>query len=216
MSQQINLASPQLLKTRYAFGLREMAMGLGLILAGTLGWAGYLYYQASVLETRAGQQEALQAQAQQELDKLSAAANRAVSPLLTERIKTTQAQVTQRKALLAAINGTIENTSVGFASHLRALALSNTEGVWLNGFTLSPEYVELKGSVLNAGLLTTYIDRLGKQLPFAGIKFSGMNAVQAQTSDNKVTAAEQPEHLDFTLYSGSRKNTAGQGQSNGQ
>ena len=216
MSQQINLASPQLLKTRYALGLREMAIGLGLVLAGTLGWAGYLHYQASVLETRAGQQEALQAQAQQKLDTLSAAANRAISPLLIERIKTTQTQVTQREALLAAINGTIESTSVGFASRLRGLALSSTEGAWLNDFTLSPQFVEIKGSVLNAGLLTTYIDRLGNQAAFAGIRFSGMNAVQAQSSGSQAASPQLPPHLDFTLYAGSAKKTTGPGKSNGQ
>lgn len=209
MSQQINLANPQLLKPRYAFGLREMAIGLGAILAVMLAWAGYLQYQASVLEQRAQQQEALQASAQATLDQLIANANRAVSPLLSERIKTTQAQVTQREVLLDAIRGTLDKTSEGFSPRLRALALSSTEGVWLNGFTLSTDHVELKGAVLNAGLLTTYIDRLGKQAPFAGTAFSGITASEAASADkqakpdDKTAAADAlPAHLDFTLHAG--------------
>ena len=114
MSQQINLISPLLLKKRYAFGLREMALGLGVILAGALAWGGVLHYQASGLETRAAQQEALQAAAQQELDQLAAAASRPVSALLTARVKATQSQVTQREVLLASIGGTIDQAAAGW------------------------------------------------------------------------------------------------------
>lgn len=217
MSQQINLVSPLLLKKRYAFGLREMALGLGLILAGALAWAGVLDYQAGAVETLATEQEKKQAVAQQALDQMAAVANRPVSALLTERVKTTQAQVAQREALLATISGTIETTSLGFAPRLRALAHSHTEGVWLNGFTLSPDHVELKGSALNAGLLTNYMDRLGTQAPFAGMQFSGMNAMLAHPSgDGGTKSAASPGVIDFVLYSGDQGSPADRGTSNGQ
>ncbi len=208
MSQQINLASPQLLKPRHALGLREMVIGLGVILAAMLAWSAYVYYQASVQEQQAEQQEALQASAQQALDELTAAALRGVSPLLTAKIKSTQAQLTQRELLLEAVRATLDQTSSGFSPRLRALAHSNIEGVWLNGLTLTPGYVEIKGSVLNAGLLTTYLDRLGKQAPFSGTTFSGMTATQITSTDNttatdKTTTADKlPDHLDFSLYAG--------------
>lgn len=208
MSQQINLASPHLLKPRYAFGLREMAIGLGLMLAVMLIWSAYLVYQAGVLEKQADKQEAAQTTAQQELDQLTANATRAVSPLLIERNKIAQAQVAQRERVLEAIRVTLEKTSAGFSPRLRALAHSSIEGVWLNGFTLSPGHVELKGSVLNAGLLTTYIDRLGKQAPFAGTSFSGMTASQVTVTDKAAAdTAQPPAHLDFTLYAGSQAET---------
>lgn len=216
MSQQINLISPVLLKKRYAFGLREMALALGLILASMLAWGGYLHYQAGVLETRATQQEARQADAQQELDQLSAAASQPVSALLSERLKAAQTQVVQREALLASIGRTIESTSAGFASRMHALAQSRTEGVWLNGFTLSPNYVALKGSALNADLLTTYLDQLGRQADFSGMKFSGMNAVLAQSAGDSREQTTLPEHIDFALYSGSQEKPADQGESHGQ
>jgi len=211
MSQQINLVSPLLLKKRYAFGLREMSLGLGLILAGTLAWAAYLHYQTGALETRAAELEARQADAQLALDRLSAEANRPASALLTERIKATQAQVAQREALLESISDTIETTSTGFASRLRALAHSHTEGVWLNGFTFSPGYVALNGSALNAGLLTRYMDRMGKQAPFAGMQFSGMNAELANPEGGgKSNAADAPGIFNFALISGSQGKTGGQ------
>jgi hypothetical protein len=217
MSQQINLISPLLLKKRYAFGLREMALGLGVILTAALAWGGVLHYQAGILETRAAQQEALQASAQQELDQLSAAATRPASALLAARVKATQAQVTQREALLASIGGTIERASAGFSPRMRALAQGSTEGVWLNGFTLAQGHVALKGSAMNAGLLTTYLDRLGKQTVFSGVPFSGMDAALAQSAGAGGTGgAEQPEHIDFALYSGSRDDPAEQGGAHGQ
>ncbi len=217
MSQQINLISPLLLKKRYAFGLRGMALALGLLLAGALAWAGYVHYQAHILETRAAQQEALQAAAQQELDQLAAAAVRPVSALLAERSKAMQAQVKQRERLLALIGGTVEHASTGFAERMRALAQSSTDGVWLNGFIFAPGHVALKGSALNAGLLTTYMDRLGSQAAFAGMPFSGMDAAPARAADGGVAGmAKLPDYIDFALYSGSRDKPAEQGASHAQ
>lgn len=216
MSQQINLISPLLLKKRYAFGLSEMALGLGVILAGSLAWGGVLHYQAGALETRAAQQEALQAAAQQELDQLSAAASRPASALLAGRVKATQAQVKQRETLLASIGGTIEQASTGFSSRMRALAQGSTEGVWLNGFTLAQDHVALKGSALNAGLLTAYLDRLGQQAAFSGVSFSGMDAALAQSAGGGAENATQPEYIDFSMHSGGSEKAANQGGSHGQ
>lgn len=207
MSQQINLINPLLLKRRHAFGLREMALGAGLVLAAVLAWGGYLNYQAGALEALASRQEARQAQAQRELDQLNAAAQRPASVLLTERVKATQAQVAQREALLAALKRTLETTSNGFAARLRALANGRVEGVWLNEFTLSPDYVGLKGGALDAGLLTDYLDRLGRQAPFAGMQFSGMNAGPAQASGGKAGEPMRGQ-IEFALYSGSEKKSA--------
>lgn len=216
MSQQINLISPLLLKKRYAFGLSEMALGLGVILAGSLAWGGVLHYQAGALETRAAQQEALQAAAQQELDQLSVAATRPASALLAGRVKATQAQVKQRETLLASIGGTIEQASTGFSSRMRALAQGSTEGVWLNGFTLAQDHVALKGSALNAGLLTAYLDRLGQQAAFSGVSFSGMDAALAQSAGGGAENATQPEYIDFSMHSGGSEKAANQGGSHGQ
>ncbi len=216
MSQQINLISPLLLKKRYAFGLNEMALGLGVILAGSLAWGGVLHYQAGALETRAAQQEALQASAQQELDQLSAAATRPASALLAGRVKATQAQVKQRETLLASIGGTIEQASTGFSSRMRALAQGSTEGVWLNGFTLAQDHVALKGSALNAGLLTAYLDRLGQQAAFSGVSFSGMDAALAQSAGGGAENATLPEYIDFSMHSGGSEKAANQGGSRGQ
>ncbi len=217
MSQQINLVNPLLLKKRYAFGLREMGLGLGLIVAGALAWGGYLNYQAGMLETLATRQEARQAKAQQELDRLNAAASRPASALLSERAKAMQAQVAQREALLASLERTLDTTSAGFAAPMRALAHGSVEGVWLNGFTLAPDYVKLEGSALQAGLLTAYIDRLGKQAPFAGMRFSGMEAELAQPAgESKDAAGGQAGHIDFALYSGSQDAAAEGGKPDGQ
>lgn len=213
MSQQINLISPLLLKKRYAFGLREMGVGLGVVLAAALAWSGVLTYRANTLEKEAAQLESQQAIAQQELDQLGAAATRPASALLSGRVKAIQAKVAQREALLASMSRTIESTSTGFSSRLRALAQSSTEGVWLNGFTLSPDYVALEGSALNAGLVTTYMDRLGKQAAFSGMKFTGMNAELAQAAGDSQVRSDIPEHIDFALYAGSRKNLADKGES---
>ena len=206
MSQQINLASPLLLKPRYAFGLREIGLGVAIALAAMLVWSGYLGYRAGELEQQAVAIEARQAAAQQTLDQLTAHAARRASPLLTEQIKTAQAQIAQSEILLSAINATLEQTATGFASRMAALARSGFDGVWLTGLTLAHDHIELKGSVVEAGLLTTYLDRLGKQAAFAGTTFSGLTAVEpAAVRRPDETAGETPAHLDFTLSAGAPK-----------
>lgn len=217
MSQQINLINPLLLKKRYAFGLREMGLGLAVIVAGALAWGGVLHYQAGQLEARATQQETRQAAAQQELDRLSAAAGRPASALLADRVKATQARVAQRQALLGSIGGSLGHAAAGFSPRLRALAQGRIEGVWLNRFTLAQDRVALKGSALDAGLLTTYMDRLGTQTAFAGMRFSGMDAALAPSPGKDATeTTKRPQHIDFSLYSGPPETPAGRGAADGQ
>lgn len=214
MSQQINLVSPLLLKKRYAFGVSEMALALGLLLAVALAWAGYVHYRAGLLEARAAQREALQAAAQQEIERLAAAAARPASALLAERVRAGEAQVKQREALLASVGGTVAQAATGFSSRMRALAQGSTDGVWLNGFTFAEGHVALEGSALNAGVLTTYIDRLGRQAAFSGMPFSGMDAVPGRPAGDGANApARQLAHIDFRLNAGSRDRADDQGGS---
>ncbi len=230
MSQQINLINPLLLKKRHVFGLREIALGLGLILILALGWAGFLHYRTGQIEARVALLGAQQQAAQEQLDRLTAAATRPASALLNERIKATQARLKERETLLGALGGTLEKTSAGFSPRLRALAQSAIQGVWLDGFTLSSDYVELKGSALNAGLLTAYLERLGKQAPFAGMKFSGLSAAAAQTPEADKSQAKEgkvqdqeknkslslPPHIEFALHAGNPAPAASQkGKPNG-
>ena len=51
MSQQINLANPQLLKKRYALGLREMLMALGVVLCDRYGLNTGIYAAAVTATT---------------------------------------------------------------------------------------------------------------------------------------------------------------------
>lgn len=217
MTQQINLVNPLLLKKRYAFGLREMGVGVVLVLTAALAWGAVLHYQAGVLEHAAAEQEARQAAAQQALDRLTALANRPVSALLTERVEAARVKAAQREALLKSIGGVIQTTSAGFAPRLRALGASSTQGVWLNEFTVAPGYLALKGSSLNAYLLTAYMDRLGKQASFAGMQFSGIEAAQPNPGPARPQADRaRPEHIDFVLVSGTRDKLADQGNAGGK
>lgn len=205
MSQQINLINPLLLKKRYAFGLREMALGTALAFAAALAWTGWLYTRAAAVEAQALEREAQQAAAQQALDRQTAAAARPASVLLAERARAAEARVAERQALLDTLGGTLDATSTGFAPRMRALAHGRVEGVWLTAFILAPDHVELKGSALEAGLLTRYLDRLGAQAPFAGMSFAGMQAAPAKADPG---AGVQ---VDFALTAGLSAANAGEG-----
>ena len=202
MSQQINLANPLLLRKRYVFGVREMGLALIAIVALALTWAAYQHYRARALDAQAAAHEARVAQAQQALGRLSTAI-RPPSVLLAERVTFARTQAAQREAVLASLQSVIEAGSKGFSERLRALAHGHVDGVWLNGFVLSPDYLSLEGSALSVGLVGDYIERLGKQGPFAGMKFSGMEAAPPRSADPAQKDAAAPlSAVDFTLYSG--------------
>lgn len=181
MSQQINLANPLLTKKRHAFGLREMALGIGIAGLAALAWGLVVLERARTLEAQADQIEARLAAAQQARDARRTAAARPASALLRERIEATRAQVAQREALLAMIGDTPDAAPTGFSPRLRALSASHVEGVWLNAFEFAPDVVVLRGAALQAGLLTAYLDKLGQQAAFAGLRFARVAAAPAST-----------------------------------
>lgn len=205
MSQQINLANPLLTQKRYVFGLREMAIGVGVAVLAALGWALVVHDRARSIEAQAAEQEARLAQAQRMLAAQQAAAARPASALLASRVESVRAQVTRREALLATLGDTPGADTAGFSPRLRALAASHVEGVWLNGFELAPDSVVLRGSALQAGLVTTYLERLGRQAPFAGLRFASVAAVQPASPPAAAgagTAAAPAGRVDFELIAG--------------
>lgn len=213
MSQQINLIDPLLLRQRHVLGLREMLIVLAGVALLALAWAGYLAWRASATEARAAAMEARQAAAQAELDRLMAQATRPTSALLRQRIATAEGQVKARETLLAALGSTLDTSSGGFSPRLVALARSATPGIWLDGFTLAADHVELRGGARDAATLTVYLERLGRQPPFAGMKFNTLRAAAAESAAPGAAAAQPvapaadarpalPPHLAFTLVAG--------------
>lgn len=198
MSQQINLVNPLLLKKRYAFGLREMAYGVGFALVLALAWSAWLYSRAVAAEARATGREAQQAEAEQTFDMQAAAAARPPSKLLAERARAAGVRVAEREALLASLGTAGSEAATGFASRMRALAHGRVDGVWLNAFTLAPDYVFLEGSTLEAARLSAYLEQLGRQAPFAGVSFSAVQAAPARAD------AGAAGHVGFTLVAGAR------------
>lgn len=204
MSQQINLANPLLLRKRYAFGVREMAIVGGLVLVAALAWGGVLHHRAGALEAEAAAADARLAEAQRALEARLAAVRRPPSVLLAQRIEAAQAQVAQREALLASVDSLVQTPAPGFSARLRALSASHLEGVWLNAFVFAPDSLALKGSALQARLVSDYLERLGRQAPFAGLRFSSVQAapVPARPADETGGAAPRPATIDFELVAG--------------
>lgn len=210
MSQQINLANPQLLHKRHAFGLRGMAVAAAVALAGALAWSVVVDNRANRLSAQADAREAQLAKALQAIEAQQAEASRPASVLLTERVEALRTQIAQREALLASIGASLDAAPVGFAPRLRALSHSHIEGVWLNAFLLAPDAVVLQGSALQPALVTAYLDRLGRQPAFAGLRFSGLRATQPQTHpppEGGVTAAQPAARIDFELTAGKAAKT---------
>lgn len=203
MSQQINLANPLFMQRRHVLRLREMSVTVALVALAGLTWGWVQLDHAHTLEAQASAQEARLADAQKALAAQQAAATRPPSALLAGRVEATRVEVARREALLKMLGDNQAEPAAGFVPRLRALSASHVEGVWLNGFELAPGAVVLRGSAQRVGLLTTYIDRLGRQPAFAGLRFTALQV--GRPSPGATAEGDLPaviDQVDFELVAG--------------
>jgi hypothetical protein len=174
MSQQINLILPEL---RPRFDWLNLPLVAGIALAG-LVLALSLSQWLAVRQARlAGEAAAINGQLlnlRQQVQILGQSlAARQPNGALPDEIAALRKGVEQRRAVLAYVGsqGSIE-VPPGFSGMLQGFARQSLDGVWLVGFGLAPEAVEIRGRLLDPALLPRYIGGLNEDPAFAGRRFS--------------------------------------------
>ena len=191
MAQQINLFNPVFLKQKKYFSAVTMLEALGLLLGGVLAFYGYALYESrSLARVAADTSRQLTAQGEQ-----VASLTREFSPqggrrLLQDEITSATARLKQRQELLAVLRtGGLGNTA-GFARYLTALARQSIGGLWLTGFSISGDEVELvlSGRVLQPDLVPAYIRALNREEVMRGRRVSELR-LTAREERETATAA---------------------------
>ncbi|MFZ2300479.1 MAG: PilN domain-containing protein [Gallionella sp.] len=202
MSQQINLLNPLLKRQRDFLSLLTMLQALGFIIAGSLLFYGYAFYTAKQL-SKEYEENIQRYNAEQTRLALFA---KEFSPQRSNEIL--QAEVTRlekeleaKKELGDALKSSAGGGAGGFSEYMRAFSRQIVQGLWLTGFRVGDDGMEisLNGRALAPELLPIYIQRLGKEPVLQGKIFSTLE-VKVGT-DEGVSSGSALRYVEFRLDS---------------
>lgn len=175
MSQQINLLLPEL---RPRFDWLGLPVVVGAALAGILLMLLLTQIQ-SFRETRLqGQAAAIEGQflnLQQQAQLLGQTLGaRKQDAALPQEIAAARAGVAQRREVLAYVGQGLGEVGGAYSGMLDGFARQAAEGLWLVGFGLAPNALEIRGRLINPQMLPRYIDRLNGEPAFSGRRFAAL------------------------------------------
>lgn len=204
MSQQINLFSPIFLRQKKYFSAITMLQALGLIVAGTVLFYGYLVYQSSALTEQAAETEKKLASEQARLAKFTSEFSpQKKSAQLEADIRLAEAQLKARQEIMDTLKtGVIGNTD-GYSGYMRAFARQSVYGLWLTGFEITGAGNEMAiiGRTLRPELVPVYVQRLSREPVMKGRQFAFLQMGLPQPIKVDGQRAETYRYLEFNLQS---------------
>jgi hypothetical protein len=177
MSQQINLYQTKFRRQRMPLSAREAALGLLLLAAIVLVYAGYLLETNSQLATQAQNVDIKVNEQKLLADKLTADVTARKKDLqLESSAQRAEQQVVATRDVLRSIDGGAIGAPDGYSEQLRALARQALNGLWLTGFTLAanPDENLIRGRTLDAELVPAYLRRLNDERAMRGQHFDSL------------------------------------------
>lgn len=199
MSQQINLFNPVFLKQKKYFSLVAMLQALALIAVGSALFYGYAARQVQQLAKESEQVAKQYAAEQARLARYTAEFSPGDSNLLLqEELKKTEAQAAIQQEIIATLkSGAIGNTT-GYAEYMRAFSRQVVSGLWLTGFHITGDAVQvsMSGAVLRPDLVPAYVRRLSRERVMRGKSFASL-----QMRQPKVAEGKEARYVEFTLQS---------------
>lgn len=175
MSQQINLLLPEL---RPRFDWLALPVVAGLAAVGIVLLILVVQYQSfreSRLKSQAaaieGQFLNLQQQAQLLGQTVAARKADAALPLA---IAVARAGVAQRREVFDYVARGTGAGAGSYSGQFGGFANLAGDGVWLIGFSLAPDALEIRGRLLDPSILSRYINRLNDEAAFAGRRFAAL------------------------------------------
>lgn len=215
MSQQINLFNPIFLKQKKHFSARTMLQGLGMVAGAVAAVYALQLYQLEALRT---QERNMQLQAQQATQQLVTAGGGApgsgAAKALEDELNRTESELKNLQDLAGAVQAEVAGGNEGFSRYLAAFARQPVSGLWLTGFTVAGDDLEVRGRALRAELLPVFIRRLAREDVLKGRGFSEVT-VAARAAPAKAGpvpgsgAADAPQRfVEFSLGTRDKRSAA--------
>ncbi|MBT8434147.1 MAG: hypothetical protein KJN95_05775 [Gammaproteobacteria bacterium] len=185
--QQINLYQERFREKKLWISATQVAATLLIFLVAGAIWS-------LVLGTERGQAEkhGRALKADQDLVALElATVNAELAELLEDKrldrkIENTARQISARKRVLNFVEANRFGSGDGFSDYLVALSNLQVNDIWLNQIRLTENFVQIKGSALNATDVPIYFDSFGGEQIFQGNRFDLFRLSRAKDSDWKV------------------------------
>lgn len=105
---------------------------------------------------------------------------------LDREIETTARQISARKKVLNFVEANRFGSGEGFSDYLAALSRLHADDVWLKQIRFAENFMQIKGSALNAAEVPGYFDRFGEEEIFQGSRFDLFQLSRSSESDWKV------------------------------
>jgi len=187
IAQQINFYQDRFRAKRLWISALQVAAALLVVIAAGAIWS-------FLLHTEFDQARRSNLAIKADRDRMTAelaVANADLSKLLEDHrldreIETTARQISARKKVLNFVDGNRFGSGEGFSDYLVALSHLHVDDIWLNQIRFAEDFVQIKGSALNAAEVPVYFDRFGDEDIFQGNRFDLFKLSRASDSDWKV------------------------------
>lgn len=185
--QQINLYQERFKEKKLWFSAAQVAATLLIVIAAIVIWSFLLHTE---LEQAGQRSRALKA----DQDRMTAelvAVNAELAELLEDKrldqnIENTSRQIAARKKVLNFIDANRFGSGEGFSNYLVALSNLHVDDIWLNQIRFAENFVQIKGSALDATEVPSYFDSFSGEPIFHGNRFDLFQLNRAKDSDWKV------------------------------
>lgn len=185
--QQINLYQDRFREKRLWISAAQVATAFLILVATAAIWSFLLHVEVENAKQR---NLAIKADKDRMTAEL-AAANAELTQLLKDNridheIADTARQISARKKVLNFVDANQFGSGQGFSNYLVALSNLHVTDIWLNQIRLGDNFVQIKGSSLNAEQVPGYFDRFSDEAIFQGNRFDLFEVSRAKDTDWKV------------------------------
>ncbi len=106
----------------------------------------------------------------------------------SKSMQQTKRLLKQRRQILHSLSNQQHDIGAGFSDHLAGLGRQKLKGLWLNSIVLRAggEEISLKGAMQHATLLPRYLQDLGKEPAFSGLRFQLMTIENNEASNHQM------------------------------
>ncbi len=172
MRQQINLYQERFHPRRIWLSANQVAAAALLLLVVGAAWSLLLAYRLDAASERRLAIEADRARLSAEF----AVANGELARLLGDdridrQIENAARQISARKKILNFVSDNRFGSGQGFSRYLVALSRLHVDDIWLSRIRFGQDFVEIRGSALDAERVPAYFDRFREEPVFVGNRF---------------------------------------------
>lgn len=178
MSQQINLLDHSLRPRREWLSLLTVVAGMAAVLLLLVAAAIYGWYQEGLERDRFKVAESNLRDAQTELTQLAGQQSRQVlDPRLQDEIAQAALTLQGKREIMAVLEQGGLGEKTGFSAYLQGFARQVVDGVWITGFELTAgkRTFEVRGRMLQASLLPSFVQQLNQETVFHGRRFAALD-----------------------------------------